>query len=57
MATNPSSMSNGKTVNCPFCLKPYIELDDRIVPECFCGSYFIAEELCSRCGMKNCKRC
>lgn len=52
--TNPSSISNGSPTCCPFCLKPYVELDGKIVSECLCGSYFTARELCPRCGMNNC---
>ena len=54
---NPGSISSGKATHCPFCLKPYVELNSKIVPECLCGTYFIAKELCSRHGMKNCKKC
>ena len=54
---NPGTMSNGKPTCCPFCLKPYVEIDGKIVPECLCGSYFTAKELCGRHGMENCKRC
>lgn len=55
--TSPNAMSNGKPTYCPFCLRPYVELDGRIVPECLYGTYFIAKELCDRHGMKNCKKC
>ena len=51
---NPDSMNNGKSACCPSCLRPYVELDGKIVSECFCGKYFTVREFCNRCGMVGC---